>query len=301
MIAERGWRGAARCTRGPGRRSRCGRGVEVSRCSLACWVRHDPAVVDWGSGKYEQTAAELEPVSQAVVDMAALSPPVDVIDSACGTGNAALLAARRGARVVGIHTSARLLEVARERARTQGVDVDFREGDLLDLPVADGTADVVLSVFGVVFASDPEQALGEVGRVLRPGGHVLVSAWVPAGPIHAMLGAMGRILARVSQVHPPQRFTWADPAAVGPLATRAGLTLQSTARAALAIRDSSPEAYVLAGQEHPTALAVRPLIERAGVAAEVQEAMTAILCAANEDPEGFLVHSPYVVHELRII
>ena len=158
-------------------------------------------------------------MSQAIVEMAALSPALDVIDLACGTGNAALLAARRGARVVGMDASPRLLEVARERARIQGVDVDFREGDLLDLPVADGTADVVLSVFGVVFAPEPAQALREVGRVLRPGGRVLFSAWLPAGPIDGMLGAMGRILARVSQAHPPQRFNWADPAAVGPLAT----------------------------------------------------------------------------------
>ena len=239
-------------------------------------------------------------MSQAIVEMAALSPAVDVIDLACGTGNAALLAAIRGARVVGIDASSRLLELARERARTQGVDVDFRGGDLLDLPVADASADVVLSVFGVVFATDPAQALREVRRITRPGGRVLVSAWVPAGPIDAMLGAMGRILARVSRAHPPQRFMWADPAAVGPLATRAGLTLQSTTRLELEIRDSSPEAYVLAGQEHPMALAVRPVIERAGVAAEVQEAMTAVLREANEAPDGFLVHSPYVVHELRV-
>lgn len=185
--------------------------------------------------------------------------------------------------------------------RTQGVEVDFREGDLLDLPLADGSADVVPSVFGVIFAPDPSRALREVGRVLRPGGRVLVSAWVPAGPIDAMLGAIGRILARVSQERPPQRFMWSDPAAVGPLASQAGLKLQTTTRSRLAIRDSSPEAYVLAGQEHPMALAARPVIERAGVAAEVQEAMTAVLREANEDPEGFLVHSLYVVHELRIV
>jgi ubiquinone/menaquinone biosynthesis C-methylase UbiE len=113
-------------------------------------VRHDAAVVDWGSGNYEKTAAELEPVSEAVVGMAAISPGQDVIDLACGTGNAALLAAGRGARVVGIDASARLLEVARGRARMQGVDVDFREGDLLELPLPDGTADVVLSVFGLM-------------------------------------------------------------------------------------------------------------------------------------------------------
>jgi hypothetical protein len=86
---------------------------------------------------------------------------------------------------------------------------------------------------------------------------------------------------------------------VGPLASEAGLELQTTTSAVLAIRDSSPEAYVIAGQEHPMALAVRPVIQQAGAQAEVQEAMTAVLREANEDPEAFLVHSPYVVHELH--
>jgi SAM-dependent methyltransferase len=263
-------------------------------------VRNDVAVVDWALGNYERTATELEPTSRAVVDLASLSPAEDVIDLACGTGNAALLAAGLGARVVGIDAAPRLLEVARERALAMGVVVDFREGDLLELPLADGAADVVVSVFGVIFASDPAQALAEIRRVLRPDGRVLISAWIPTGPIDAMLGAMGRIVARLGQPPPPERFRWSDPAAVGPHASQAGLTLQRTTRAELAIRDSSPEAYVLAGQEHPMALAVRPLIERAGVGTDVQEAMTAVLREANEDPESFLVHSPYVVHELGI-
>jgi SAM-dependent methyltransferase len=154
-------------------------------------------------------------------------------------------------------------------------------------------------VFGVIFASDPTQALREVRRVLRSGGRGLLSAWIPSGPIDAMLGAMGRILGRITQEPPPQRFPWSDPTALGPLAAQQGLALEATTTAELTIRDSSPEAYVLAGQEHPMALAVRPVIERAGVGAEVQEAMTAVLREANEDPEGSLVHSPYVVHELH--
>jgi hypothetical protein len=66
----------------------------------------------------------------------------------------------------------------------------------------------------------------------------------------------------------------------------------------LAIRDSSPEAYIEAGQQHPMSLSVRPVLERAGAAAEARPAMTAVLREANEDRDGFLVHSPYVVHEL---
>ena len=110
---------------------------------------------------------------------------------------------------------------------------------------------------------------------------------------------MGRIVGRIAQAPPPQRFPWSDPAALGPLAAGQGLALEATTTAQLTIRGSSPEAYVLAGQEHPMALAVRPVIERAGARAEVQEAMTAVLREANEDSERFLVHSPYVVHELH--
>lgn len=256
-------------------------------------------MVDWGAGEYERTAAELEPVARAVVAMAALTRGERVIDLACGTGNVALIAAANGAQVVGIDAAPRLLEVARERARAQGVDVDFREGDLLHLPVDDGAADVVLSVFGVIFASDPGAALREMRRVMLPGARAFLSAWIPAGPIDAMLAAMGRILGRLTQAPPRKRFPWSDAAVVDPLASRAGLSLQRTSFHELAIRDTSPEAYVAAGQDHPMAMAVRPVLEGAGVDPEVRDAMTAVLRDANEDPDGFLVHSPYVLHELR--
>lgn len=208
-------------------------------------------MVDWGAGRYETTAAELEPVAQAVLERAALSAGDGVVDLACGTGNAALLAAARGARVVGVDAAPRLLEVARQRAHAQGLELDLREGDLLALPVDDAGAEIVLSVFGVIFAADPIQALREIARILRPDGRALLSAWVPAGPIDAMLGAMGLIVRRITQTPARQRFAWFDPAAVGPLAIEAGLTLEGTTPGELAIRGASPEAYVAGSQEHP--------------------------------------------------
>jgi SAM-dependent methyltransferase len=256
-------------------------------------------MVDWGAGCYERTATELEPVAVAVVDAALPQPGERVLDLACGTGNAALLAAARGAHVIGVDAAPRLLEVARERAGELGVEAEFREGDLLELPVPDGSADVVLSVFGLVFAPDPALAMGEVARVAAPGARVYLSAWIPAGPLNAMLAAMGRVLARVSQAPPPQRFAWSDSAAVESVAAGAGLSLHGTTRAELAIRDASPEAYVTGGREHPMSHAVRPVLEQAGVDAEARGAMIDALREANEDPGGFLVHSPYVVHELR--
>ncbi len=256
-------------------------------------------MVDWDAGHYERTAAELEPVAKAVVDAAQPRANERVLDLACGTGNAALLAVARGARVIGVDTAPRLLEVARERARSLDLEAEFRQGDLLELPVQDASADVVLSVFGLIFAPDPARALAEVARVAAPGARVLLSAWIPAGPINDMLAAMGRVMARVTEAPPPQRFAWSDAAAVKAAAGDAGLSLRATTRARLAIRDVSPEAYVAGSQDHPVALAMRPVVEQAGVEAEVRGAMIAVLREANEDPGGFLMHSPYVVHELR--
>ena len=258
-------------------------------------------VVDWGAGRYETTAAELAPVADVVVEWSGVGAGDDVVDVACGTGNAALLAAARGAHVIGIDGAPRLLAVALERAAAHGVEVDWRQGDLLALPVATSAADIVVSVFGVIFARDPEAALREIARILRPHGRAVITGWVPAGPIDAMLAALGRIMARVAPpAAPPSRgrFAWSDPDALGPVARAAGLELAATERKELAIRARSPEAYVEAAREHPMLVAAQPALDRAGAIAEAREAMVAILRHANEDPTAFLVHSPYVIHEL---
>jgi hypothetical protein len=83
------------------------------------------------------------------------------------------------------------------------------------------------------------------------------------------------------------------------VARDAGLSLQRTTQAQLPIRAESPEDYVTGGREHPMSLAVTPVLEQAGADAEARGAMLDVLREANEDPGAFLVHSPYVVHELR--
>ena len=143
-------------------------------------------------------------------------------------------------------------------------------------------------------------ALLAAARGARPSrGRALISAWVPAGPIAAMIAALGRIVGRVTGSPAPQRFAWCDEAQVCRIASDAGLALTSTTAGELEIRDSSPDAYVAGGQELPMALAVAPVLARAGAEAEARDAMTEVLRDANEDPGAFLIHSPYVVHELR--
>src|SRR4051794_5019996 len=130
-------------------------------------IVHCGAEMDWGTGRYEETARQLEPASERVVALAGLVPGERLLDVGCGTGNAALLAARAGADVVGVDPATRLLAVARERAAASGVDAEFVEGRAEALPFADGYFDVAISVFGVIFADDPEGAIEEMLRVVQ--------------------------------------------------------------------------------------------------------------------------------------
>ena len=127
-------------------------------------------MVELGLGRYEETARALEPASAHVVDLARLVPGERVLDIGCGTGNAALRAARAGTETIGLDPASRLIEVARERAAAEGAEAHFVVGQAESLPFDDATFDVVISVFGVIFTADPEGAISEMLRVLQPAG-----------------------------------------------------------------------------------------------------------------------------------
>jgi SAM-dependent methyltransferase len=136
-----------------------------------------------------QSAAQL-------VKHAAVRAGQRVLDVGCGTGVAAITAARLGARVTGLDLTPQLLERARENSRLANVAVDWHEGDAEELPFEDGTFDVVLSQFGHMFAPRPEIAVGEMLRVLRSGGTIAFSSWPPELFI-------GRTFALVTSYMPP--------------------------------------------------------------------------------------------------
>jgi SAM-dependent methyltransferase len=254
-------------------------------------------MIDWGIGRYEQTAGELEPVAEHVVSLAGLRPGERVVDLATGTGNAALLAARIGAVVTGLDAAPRLIDVARERAAGEGVQASFVVGDVAALPFGDGSFDVALSVFGLIFAADPSRAFAEMIRVLRADGRALLSVWVPAGPIDAMVGTFGRAVAAATG-STPNRFAWHDSEAVGELAVRHGAHVR-VHDGLLRITAESPEAYFAANERsHPMSVAGRPVLEHAGSYSQVRQRALAILREGNEDPEGFRVSSPYRIIEV---
>jgi SAM-dependent methyltransferase len=146
----------------------------------------------WSAGDYPTVAKrQLWPVGERIVRRLGIEPGEDVLDVACGTGNAALRAASAGARTVGVDLTPELLEEGRKLASDAGVTVDWREGDAESLPLESERFDVVLSVFGCMFAPRHDVVARELARVLRRGGRLGICAWTPEGTVGKFFRAMG--------------------------------------------------------------------------------------------------------------
>ncbi len=156
----------------------------------------------WSEGDFAIVAAVVMMVSENLVEALDVVPGERVLDVACGSGNAAIAAARRTwGNVVGADFVPALLERARERAAAERLDVEFVEGDAAELPFGEGEFDVVSSVFGAMFAPDQQQAANELLRVCKPGGRIGMANWVPDGPVSQLFGIVAK------HVPPPSGFT----------------------------------------------------------------------------------------------
>lgn len=148
-----------------------------------------------------------------LVKRAGVSSGQRVLDVCCGTGVVSVTAAGLGARVTGLDLTPELLERARENSRIAGLEIDWHEGDVEHLPFAGETFDVVLSQFGHIFAPRPEVAIGEMLRVLKPGGSIAFSTWPP----ELLVGRMFAMTACYMPPPPPGVAPpplWGDPSVV---------------------------------------------------------------------------------------
>jgi SAM-dependent methyltransferase len=146
----------------------------------------------WASGDFAVIGTTLQIVGEALCEAANLDAGSKVLDVACGNGNAALAAARRFCKVVGLDYVPQLLERGRERALANGLPIEFVEGDAEALPFPVASFDAALSTFGVMFAPDQERAARELVRVVRPGGTIALANWTPEGFIGRLLATVGR-------------------------------------------------------------------------------------------------------------
>lgn len=160
----------------------------------------------WSEGDFNVLALSVMPASEGLVAAVDVHAGDRVLDIACGSGNAALVAARRNAEVTGIDYVPALVERARARASAEGTKIDFREADAQALPFADGTFDVVVSVFGVMFAPDQQRAARELLRVTRPGGRIGIASWMPELFGGDLFRAHAKYLPPPAGLTPPSRW-----------------------------------------------------------------------------------------------
>jgi ubiquinone/menaquinone biosynthesis C-methylase UbiE len=143
----------------------------------------------WDAGDFSALSVHIADVGERVVERAGVTSGQTVLDVACGTGNAAIPAARAGARVTGLDLVPKLLESGREKAAAEGLEVEWVEGDAEQLPFADGSFDGVFSTFGHMFAPRHQRAADEMARVCRPGGSIAICTWTPEGVVGDVFGA----------------------------------------------------------------------------------------------------------------
>ncbi|MBS1811328.1 MAG: class I SAM-dependent methyltransferase [Acidobacteria bacterium] len=161
----------------------------------------------WTSGDFDKIAQIIEPGAVAFMERLALKPGVRVLDVACGTGNLSFPAARAGAIVTGVDIAPNLLATARTRARAEGLQIQFDEGDAEQLPYTDASFDVVVTMFGAMFAPQPEVTAAELRRVCRPDGQIAMANWTATGFIGQMFKTTA---AHVPPPNFPSPLLWGD-------------------------------------------------------------------------------------------
>lgn len=154
----------------------------------------------WVSGDFSKIAESFADGAAEFVERLNLKPGMRVLDVACGSGNQSIPAARKGAAVTGIDIAPNLIEQARQRAADESFEIRFDEGDAENLPYADASFDVVMTMFGAMFAPRPERVAAELVRVCRPGGMIAMANWTAAGFVGQMFKIVG------THVPPPQNM-----------------------------------------------------------------------------------------------
>jgi len=204
----------------------------------------------WEKGDFTRVAETMRQSGEQLVETLGITPGLRVLDLGCGDGTTALPAARLGADVLGVDIAANLVAAGNERAGAAGLsNVSFQRGDASDLSeLSDASFDLVVSIFGAMFAPRPFDVAKEMVRVTRPGGRIVMGNWIPGDPT-----LVAQIL-KVSAAYtppPPEGFispmTWGDEAQVRDRFQAAGIDPANIAfeRAAWRFRQSGPPSELL--------------------------------------------------------
>ncbi len=165
----------------------------------------------WEKGDFTRVAQSLRKSGEAFVNGLGITKGLKVMDLGCGDGTTALPEARLGAEVLGVDIASNLVEAGNKRAKAEGLtNCRFQEGDASNLhEIKDNSFDLVVSIFGAMFAPRPFDVAKEMVRVTRPGGRIVMGNWIPGDP--TLIAQILKISAAYSPA-PPEGFispmTW---------------------------------------------------------------------------------------------
>jgi SAM-dependent methyltransferase len=247
----------------------------------------------WEKGDFTRIAESMRDSGEALVAALDITPGCKVLDLGCGDGTTALPAARRGADVLGVDIASNLVAAGNARAQAEGLsDCRFEEGDASDLnQLADDSFDLVVSIFGAMFAPRPFDVAREMTRVTRLGGRIVMGNWIPNDP--TLVAQLLKISAAYSPP-PPEGFispvTWGVEDNVRERFGAAGIAADSLA--------FSQETYKFVYPAPPTTLLAAfrkyygptmnafEAAETDGRAAALQEELEALFNGHNTSPNG---------------
>jgi SAM-dependent methyltransferase len=166
----------------------------------------------WSAGDFGQIAKSTAAGAADFIERLHLKPGAEVLDVACGSGNLALPAASAGAIVTGVDIAPNLIKQARANAEREGLKIQFDEGDAEALPYEDASFDVVVTMFGAMFAPRPELVASELKRVCKLGGFIAMANWTPTGFVGRMFKTVAGHFPPPAGMPPP--VLWGDEATV---------------------------------------------------------------------------------------
>ncbi|MBD0316460.1 MAG: methyltransferase domain-containing protein [Nitrospiraceae bacterium] len=161
----------------------------------------------WMAGDYDRFSRYMEQGAREFYERLDVTPGSQFLDVGCGSGQLALIAARDGLRVTGVDIAGNLVERARVRAESEGLEARFEEADAEALPFKDASFDVVATLIGAMFAPRPDLVAGELLRVCSPGGTVAMANWTPQGFVGQMFKTVAAFIAPSGM---PSPVLWGD-------------------------------------------------------------------------------------------